>query len=133
MSIGPRLAPDPTTSIVSAGGPTPGDALGPVSGDGYCAGTYPAAPQIALTVQANMPLLRVLARSDSDATIAVRFPDGHVECDDDSGGGLNPALDIPRAASGRYEIFVGTFSPRGTVRATVGFSVNPSLTAMQLP
>ena len=40
----------------------------------------------------------------------MRTPDGLWRCDDDSGDGLNPALQIEQPTSGRYAIWVGTFA-----------------------
>jgi hypothetical protein len=47
--------------------------------------------------------------SEEDTTLLVNTPDGRWRCDDDSYGDLDPILVIPKAASGLYDIWVGTY------------------------
>lgn len=120
------------TARVAAGGPVSGSTMG--AADGFCAGSFPAQPQITLTLSAPIRNLRVLGRAPEDTTLAIRFPDGHVECNDDGGGYPNPALDIPAAAAGNYQIFVGAFGSAGQGSpTTIGFTTNLVLTPDQLP
>jgi hypothetical protein len=131
VSLAPGFR-DPRTVTVAAGGPVTGDGMG--SADGYCAGSFPAAPQITLTLTAPLPNLRVLGRSTEDTTLAIRFPDGQVQCNDDGAGYPNPAVDIPRAAAGTYQIFVGAFGSGGMgAQTTIGFTTNLGLSSDQLP
>jgi hypothetical protein len=131
VSLAPGFR-DPRTVTVSAGGPVTGDRMG--SADGYCAGSFPASPQITLTLTAPLPNLRVLGRAGEDTTLAIRFPDGQVQCNDDGAGYPNSALDIPRAAAGTYQIFVGAFGSGGMgAQATIGFTTNLGLSPDQLP
>lgn len=54
----------------------------------------------------------VNAGPSADTTIAVRTPDGHTVCNDDSGdpgNGLNPVAVIENAAPGTYQVFVGGY------------------------
>jgi hypothetical protein len=102
--------------------------------DGWCSGNYPAAAQINLTLGAALPNLRVVGRATEDTTMAIRFPDGHVQCNDDGGGYPNPALDIANAAPGAYQISVGSFGTSGQgATATIGFTTNLALQPAQLP
>ncbi len=131
ITLAPGFA-DPRTVTVAAGGPVAGSTMG--AADGWCAGNYPAAAQITLTLSAPLTNLRVLGRAEQDTTLAVRFPDGHVECNDDGGGYPNPQLDIPVAAAGNYQIFVGSFSSSGMgVPTTIGITRNLGMTPQQLP
>ncbi|MBX7196989.1 MAG: hypothetical protein K1X94_33370, partial [Sandaracinaceae bacterium] len=126
VALGAGFTPDPTTVAVVAGGPVSGSTMG--AADGWCAGNYPAAPQINLTLSAALPVFRVVGRATEDTTMAIRFPDGHVQCNDDGGGYPNPALDITNAAPGAYQVYIGSFSSMGQgVTSTVAFTTNPML------
>ncbi len=126
ITLGAGFTPDPTTVVVTAGGPVSGSTMG--AADGWCAGNYPAAAQINLTLSAALPNLRVVGRATEDTTMAIRFPDGHVQCNDDGGGYPNPALDIPNAAAGAYMVYIGSFSSSGQgVASTVAFTTNAAL------
>lgn len=47
--------------------------------------------------------------SGDDTTLLVNGPDGRWYCDDDSYGDLDPVIAIPKAQSGLYDIWVGTY------------------------
>jgi len=51
----------------------------------------------------------------------INDPSGNWICDDDSGGSLNPRVQITNPASGQYDIWVGTFGG-GTASATLQVS-----------
>lgn len=53
--------------------------------------------------------LQITTRADFDATLVVARPDGAWACNDD-GDGLQPVVDLPNAASGRYAVWVGVFA-----------------------
>jgi len=126
ITLGAGFTPDPTVVAVTAGGPVAGSTMG--AADGWCAGNYPAAAQINLTLSAALPNLRVVGRADQDTTMAIRFPDGHVQCNDDGGGYPNPALDIPNAGAGAYQIYIGSFSSMGQgVTANIAITTNAAL------
>ena len=46
-----------------------------------------------------------------DTTLIVNDPAGDWHCDDDSGPGVNPAIEFPSAEAGEYHVWVGVFSP----------------------
>lgn len=52
--------------------------------------------------------LSISATSDCDTVILVNGPSGAWEFDDDSAGNLDPMVWFDTAASGRYDIWVGT-------------------------
>lgn len=132
VTIGPGFAPDPTTVSVVAGGPVSGSTMG--AADGWCAGNYPAAAQISLTLSGALPNLRVVGHATEDTTMAIRFPDNHVECNDDGGGYPNPAIDIANAPAGAYQVYIGSFSSSGQgATSTVAFTTNMALSPTQLP
>lgn len=86
------------------------DAMDQLPAAGYCAGyTGLDAPDVVMTLDAPESMISLYATSDVDLTIAVRAPDGHWECNDDSFG-LNPAVSFFDAPAGDYHIYVGAFS-----------------------
>ncbi|MBX7197272.1 MAG: hypothetical protein K1X94_34800 [Sandaracinaceae bacterium] len=104
---GPGFTFAPVTG--RAGGVQPGASLG-----ADCIGNFPTAPQHTLELGAAIPRLRILVNAgpSADTTIAVRTPDGHTVCNDDSGdpgNGLNPVAVIENAAPGTYQVFVGGY------------------------
>lgn len=86
-------------------------------------------PDLTVTVQSPVPELVVSVRSAADTTLLVRKPDGTIHCDDDTEG-LNPALRLPKASAGSYEVWVGVieqvFAP-AEVDVAVGASAALSL------
>lgn len=124
ITLAPGFAPDPTVVQVTAGGPVDGDTM--VSPSEWCPGNYPAAAQVTLTTSAALPNLRVVVRGpeNQDTTLAIRFADGHVVCNDDGAGWPNPAIDTTDFPAGTHQIFVGTFHTGEALPATVGFTTN---------
>lgn len=102
-----------------------------VSGGGYradsvrsgCAGWVSAAPDFELNFTAGSLPLILSAASSSDTTILVNDPNGNWHCNDDGGNaGLNPALSFNNAASGTYDIWIGSYSQGGGAEATLSIS-----------
>jgi hypothetical protein len=75
-----------------------------------CRGYATSAPDYDITYEAGSFDLYISASSDGDATLIVNAPDGSWWCDDDSAGDLNPGLRFDEPQSGRYDIWVGTYS-----------------------
>ncbi|WP_425230038.1 hypothetical protein [Sphingomonas sp.] len=64
----------------------------------------------------------ISVQADSDTMLAVNGPNGTWYCDDDSGGGTNPAIRFNNPASGRYDIFVGTYNSGASAPARLRIS-----------
>lgn len=130
VAIGAGFLPDPTTVATVAGGAVPASTL--ATPDVFCAGNVGMIPNVTLTTTTPITGLRVLVRSSSDTTLAVRLSDGRVLCNDDGGGYPNPAVqaDFP---AGVHQIYVGAFHAGELPSATVGLTTNPSLVNEQLP
>ncbi|MDA1094354.1 MAG: hypothetical protein O3A25_13940 [Acidobacteria bacterium] len=47
---------------------------------------------------------------------------GNWYCDDDSGGNSNPQMDLATAGSGRYDIWVGSYSANETLTSVLRVS-----------
>ena len=99
------FTPDPHTVSLRAGGDIDVDV-------GDCGFGYVSdAPSVDLTYTTGGGAeLHVYVRSDEDTTLLINTPGGDWICDDDSLGDGDPILSIPAAASGLYDIWVGTFN-----------------------
>jgi hypothetical protein len=96
---------DPRVIPLSAGGSIDATRLG-----SPCEGFIAGPPDVRLTYNAGSLPLIISVAADSDTTLVVNAPDGRWYCDDDTGEGpLNPMVRFNDPATGRYEIWVGTF------------------------
>lgn len=112
------FAPDPHNVSVFAGGDQDVyDALGQ-----NCRGHASRASDYNLDYTAGALDLYLSATSESDITMSVMGPDGTWYCDDDGAGDLNPGLHFDEPQSGRYAIWVGTYSERDPLPATLHIS-----------
>src|SRR5262249_12151278 len=55
--------------------------------------------------------LSFAAIAGEDTMLAIYAPDGAWHCDDDSFGDRNPLVRIDAPRSGRYQVFIGVYSP----------------------
>jgi hypothetical protein len=127
---GPGFTPDPTTATGLAGGVQQASVLAASDVNGNsCVGNIPLTAQHTVHVGAALPLLRVLVNGSQDSTLVVRGPTGTFYCNDDSGdpgNGLNPVVEIPNAAAGDYQVYVGAYSSDSTLSTyTIGFTATP--------
>ena len=100
--------PDPHTVSMTAGGSIR------VSQRACSYGYVASAPDVELYYTAGgRANLYLYARSGADTTLLVSLPSGRWVCNDDGmEGSRDPFLVIPRAPSGRYSIWVGTYGRR---------------------
>ncbi len=111
------FAPDPFTLDLVAGGNVSAEG----TGDG-CTGFVTTAPDMRLNYSAGDGPLFISVASAADTTLIVNDPNGNWICDDDSGGGYNPAISLDAPASGQYDIWVGTYDQGPTADATLYLS-----------
>lgn len=112
------FTPDPNVVSVQSGGSLDASRI-----DSHCAGFITSAPDVRLVYTAGSLPLIISVASQSDTTLVVNGPDGRWYCDDDGGAnGLNPSLRFSRPASGRYEIWVGTYGRAALQRARLSIS-----------
>ena len=105
LNLRSGFLPDPNVVAVQSGGSL--DASRIASG---CSGFITSAPDERLVYEAGSLPLIISVASSSDTTLIVNGPDGRWYCDDDGGvNGMNPAVRFAHPASGRYEIWVGTY------------------------
>lgn len=118
VNLSSGFAPDPYTVNLTSGGAR---AASNVSSS--CRGWIANAPDYSVYYDATtMFNLSIYAMSNSDTTLVINDPYGNWYCDDDSGEGLNPALTFTSPASGRYDIWVGSYSQGEYADATLAIS-----------
>lgn len=109
--------PDPRVITLRAGGDLPASNAG-----SNCRGYITDEPDVRLFYTAGSYPLIISVDSRADTTLVVNGPNGEFYCDDDSGEGVNPSIRINRPRSGRYEIWVGTYSEGNTPPARLHIS-----------
>ena len=117
VDLASGFTPDPHQINMRAGGERAASAMG--SG---CTGFITNAPDVRLVFDAGGLPLVISAASQADTTLVINAPDGQWYCDDDSGGGSDPRVRFASPRSGRYEIWVGTYSSGDTQSATLRIS-----------
>lgn len=118
LNLSYGFSPDPRVVTVVSGGVV--DASGINSS---CAGYISRAPDVRLNYDAGSLPLIISAASSDDTTLVVNAPNGSWYCDDDGGvNGLNPAVFFSNPQSGRYEIWVGSYSAGTNSRASLHIS-----------
>lgn len=109
------FVPDPYSVGITAGGPANVSYLG-----GGCSGYATSAPSFSVNYTSGaFPTLRFYFLAAADTTMIINSPGGSYFCVDDSFGTLNPTIDFNSPSSGRYDVWVGTFSPGGAVGGTL--------------
>ena len=105
VNLASGFTPDPQIVAVRSGGEINASTISQ-----SCAGFISSAPDVRLNYTAGSLPLIISAAADADTTLVVNGPDGRWYCDDDGGvNGMNPAVRFNHPASGRYEIWVGTY------------------------
>ena len=105
LNLRTGFEPDPHVIAVQSGGDRDASRIAP-----GCAGFITSQPDVRLVYEAGSLPLIISVASRSDTTLVVNGPDGRWYCDDDGGvNGLNPSIRFAHPASGRYEIWVGTY------------------------
>lgn len=88
-----------------------------------CRGYIANAPDFSLYYTAGSAPLYINVDSDRDTTLVVNGPDGRWYCDDDGADSpFNPLLHWTAPQSGRYDIWVGTYTTGTGIPATLFIS-----------
>jgi hypothetical protein len=108
-----RVSPvAPLFTDVGSGGPVDVWTMFPTSDN--CRGYADVAPDINIYVNSgdvtHIEMGFNAYTSGADTTLIVRAPNGDWYCDDDSGGDLNPYLNLRVDQSGKYDVWVGSYS-----------------------
>jgi hypothetical protein len=105
IELDSNFTPDPQVISVEAGGSINATRLG-----SPCTGFIAGPPDVRLTYNAGELPLIISVAAATDTTLVVNAPDGRWYCDDDGGEApLNPMVRFNDPASGRYEIWIGTY------------------------
>ena len=103
VNLAAGFTPDPHRIELTAGGSNP-------IRKGDCSyGNAADAPDVDLYWEGNGGTLYIYVIGDADTTLLVNSPDATWLCDDDSYGDGDPILMIQGAASGLYDVWVGTY------------------------
>jgi len=103
VSLSAGFTPDPHQTSLTAGGSN-------AIRKGNCSyGNAADAPDLDLYWEGGGGSLYIYVVGREDTTLLVNTPGGDWVCDDDSYGDSDPILMIPKAASGLYDIWVGTY------------------------
>jgi len=116
QTLAATLLADPVTVPVSEGtGNVDVSYLG-----GHCRGFATTAPDVRIQTSDRTSLLRLyFVGTAFDPTIVVNDPFGNFDCVDDSFGTSNPTIDFNDAAAGTYDVWIGSFTPGGSVGGTL--------------
>jgi len=107
--------PDPHVRNLTAGG-----SISAQSRLSQCRGYVAAAPDYSVYYTAGMSPLIFSADSDRDTTLVINGPDSRWYCDDDGAeSALNPLVRFDNPQSGRYDVWVGTYSSGDGAPATL--------------
>jgi hypothetical protein len=109
------FVPDPFTVGITAGGPASPAYLG-----GGCTGYTTIAPSFSVNYTSGaFPLLRFYFIGSGDTTMVINSPSGSYFCNDDSFGTFSPTIDFNSPSSGRYDVWIGTYSSGASIGGTL--------------
>jgi hypothetical protein len=90
-----------------------------------CSGFATSAPDYSVFyTSGSFPVLRFYFVGSGDTTMIINDPSASFRCIDDSFGTLNPTLDYNNPSSGRYDIWIGSFSQGTNVSGTLYVTEN---------
>ncbi|QPC81819.1 SH3 domain-containing protein [Phototrophicus methaneseepsis] len=119
-SLTSGFVPDPSSKAVTAGGPVDVSYLG-----GGCSGYTTSAPSYSVNYSSGaFPLLRMYFIGSNDSTLIINSPSGSYYCGDDSFGTVDPTIDFNSPSSGRYDIWVASYTAGGSVGGTLYVTEN---------
>ena len=124
VSLRAGFTPDPHTVEFPAGGLTSAEGLGEGCG-GYL---NPLRPDYRISYTPGQFPLRIFVESEVDTTLIVSDPAADWHCEDDSGPGVNPALEFTSPEAGEYHVWVGVFS-----QSSIGAPAQLSVSEFPLP
>lgn len=126
-SLTSGFVPDPYSVGVTSGGSVDVSYLG-----GNCVGFATSAPDFSVNYTSGaFPTLRFyfVGSGGGDTTMIVNSPSGTYHCGDDSFGTLDPTIDFTSPSSGRYDIWIASYTSgsfvSGVVYVTEGTGNHP--------
>ena len=114
-SLTSGFVPDPFFVGITAGGPVGASYLG-----GGCTGFATSAPSFSVNYTSGaFPTLRFYFVGSGDTTMIINGPNASFFCNDDSFGTVDPTIDFNTPSSGRYDVWIATFSQGANVGGTL--------------
>ncbi|MGK0266805.1 MAG: hypothetical protein ACI82N_001058 [Maricaulis sp.] len=117
VSLNAGFQPDPYNVNITSGGSIPASNI-----SGECRGWVANAPDYSVNYAAGGYDLTIGATSNSDTTLLINGPNGEWYCDDDGGDGLNPLVRLTNPNSGRYDVWIGSYSQGDFAATTLSVS-----------
>ncbi|WP_306015035.1 hypothetical protein [Oceanicaulis sp. MMSF_3324] len=115
VSLSSGFTPDPYVRNLTAGGP-----IRAQDRFSECRGYIANAPDFSINYTSGSFPLIFTVDSDTDTTLVINGPDARWYCDDDGAESpLNPMVRFSNPQSGRYDIWVGTYSRQAGQPATL--------------
>ena len=114
-SLAAGFLPDPNKISVVSGGSIAVSTLNLPIG---CTGHVTATPDIIVNWDGS-GYLRFFVDGEGDTTMVINGPNANWHCDDDSGEGVNPQIVFDDAATGQYDIWIGSYSSGEQVSGTL--------------
>lgn len=115
LELSAAFTDDPRTKDMRSGGSIDVSYLG-----GDCRGFATEAPDYKVSYTSGlMSMLRFYFVASGDTTLIINDPDGAWHCSDDTYGTRNPTIDFSPPISGRYDIWIGSFTSGDTVPGTL--------------
>jgi uncharacterized protein YraI len=114
-SLTSGFVPDPFNVGITAGGPASASYLG-----NGCSGFTSVAPSFSVNYTSGaFPTLRFYFIGGGDTTMIINTPGTNYVCVDDSFGTVDPAIDFNSPSSGRYDVWIATYTQGATVSWTL--------------
>lgn len=117
VNLSAGYAPDPHTARIVSGG-----AFRAYDTSSNCAGWVSEAPDYAVNYNAGGFDLTFGVDSGSDTTLMINDPNGNWICNDDGGVNLNPLITFSNPQSGRYDVWIGSYSQGEFANSTLSVS-----------
>lgn len=111
--------PDPSLYQVVSGGTLDASSVGLPAG---CRGHVTRQPDLIIRYHGARSWVRFFVRASGDTTLLINDASGRWHCDDDSGGNLNPMVDIQSPPEGQYDIWVGSYRTGEQIQGQVGMT-----------
>ena len=127
FSLTEGFMPDPSTHSVTAGGDIDLGRCAGVPGKGWVT----RLPDFIVRYKAkggtaSNETLTFMVESSADTILLINDPNEKWHFNDDGGGGLNAKISFPRAKSGRYDIWVGSYKSGQLPRAKLVITERPA-------
>lgn len=119
LDIRGGFMPDPRMHDVTSGGSLDASTMGLSAG---CRGFVTNQPDVIVRYNSPASFLRFFVRAQGDTTLVINDASGRWYCDDDSGGGTNPMVDINNPSGGQFDVWIGSYQAGQNIRGQLGIT-----------